>query len=129
MPTSSSHSKKNQNQPSNQNEKILWLAVSASVFIILIVLGWSFKLQFDSLNWNATKEKELLDKSNYAWKKATLASQSSTDLESALDKADVQDAIQGIVSKTNDQNNTFVSSTKTNTNSTTTNSGVTTTKK
>jgi hypothetical protein len=126
MRTSHSESKKNSPGAYPHNEKILWVAVSISVFIILIALGWSFKLQFSSLNWNTTKEKELLDKSNYAWKKATLASQSETDLESALDKADVKDAIEGIITQNGNQNNTTTSSAKS---STTTNMVVTSSKK
>lgn len=103
-----------QNQPTlvSNSHSLLWLGVTSSLVIILAVIGWSLKVQFGFLDWQDTHEKVLLDKTTHNWREAftAVASESESDLQTQIDKLDIQDTIAEIISSNTPANKNILNS-------------------
>jgi hypothetical protein len=77
---------------------LMWAGVVSCLLIIVVLSGWALKLKLTSLSWQTSQEKMLLDKTNYSWQKATLATTNQdSDLQQELDKATIKDTLNGIL--------------------------------
>jgi hypothetical protein len=94
---------------------LLWTGVTVSSFLILVVMAWSLKIQFNFLNWKNTPEKILLEKTTAQWQQTFTAVASESDLQKQIDKLDVQDALQLVAATTTKKSESTVSPTTTTT--------------
>ncbi len=54
---------------SNEARRFLWAGVLLLTAIIVVLWGWSMKLQFAAINWNSLPEKKLLENNSTDWNK------------------------------------------------------------
>ena len=73
---------------SPEARRYLWIGVTLLSGIIFLLWGWSLKLQFTAINWNALPEKKLLDVKPTDWN--TIFAEREANRSAAAAKAKIR---------------------------------------